>query len=239
MGINVTRLTLVAGLCVILAACGGGDNGSSASTATPPGSSVQTGSDTALNAGATQPGGSGIKESKPTISGNPPAAVLPETQYMFQPQAKDGDGDVLTFRIQNAPPWAQFDATTGKLHGTPGVGDIGTYPNIVISVTDGAADAALQAFAITVQPVGDSSVELSWQAPTQNEDGSPLTDLAGYKLYWGTTPGEYPSSVTIDNPGVLTYVLDNLVPNTYYFVATAFNSEGTESAPSEMATVTL
>ncbi|HEX5421669.1 MAG TPA: putative Ig domain-containing protein [Gammaproteobacteria bacterium] len=236
MGINITRLTLVAGVCVILAACGGGgDNGSSASAVTLPGGGS--------NSGATLPDGdasaSGTGESKPTISGNPPAAVLPDNPYMFQPQAKDGDGDVLTFRVQNAPQWIQFDATTGKLHGTPGVGDIGTYPNIVISVTDGAADAALQAFSITVQPVGDSSVELSWQAPTQNEDGTPLTDLAGYKLYWGTTPGEYPSSITIDNPGVLTYVLDNLVPNTYYFVATALNTEGTESSPSDMATVTL
>ena len=48
---------------------------------------------------------------------------------------------------------------------------------------------------------GSGSATLSWAAPTKNEDGTALTDLAGYKLYWGTTPGSYPNSVTINNPG--------------------------------------
>jgi hypothetical protein len=70
---------------------------------------------------------------------------------------------------------------------------------------------------------------LNWTAPTQNEDGTTLTDLAGYKLYWGTTPGSYTESVTIDNASVLTYVVENLTPGTYEFVATSFNTSGVES----------
>jgi len=80
---------------------------------------------------------------------------------------------------------------------------------------------------------------LSWAAPTENVDGSQLTDLAGYKIYWGTQPNEFTNSVTIDNPAVVTYVLENLVPGTYYFVATALNSEGAESDPSDMSSVTI
>jgi len=67
-------------------------------------------------------------------------------------------------------------------------------------------------------------------------DGTPLTDLAGYKLYWGTTPGSYPNSVTIDNPSVTTYVVDNLAPGTYEFVATSYNASGVESRYSGAAT---
>src|SRR5690606_32467361 len=105
------------------------------------------------------------------------------------------------------------------------------YEDIVISVTDGAADGPLDAYSITVLAMAPGTVELSWMPPTENTDGSALTDLAGYKIYWGTVPGEYPESVTIENPGIDRYVLENLVADTYYFVATAFNAEGAESEP--------
>jgi hypothetical protein len=70
---------------------------------------------------------------------------------------------------------------------------------------------------------------VSWAAPTERTDGSVLTNLAGFRLYWGTVPGYYPNSVTIDNPGIATYVIDQLVPGTYYLVATAFDASGLES----------
>ncbi len=66
-----------------------------------------------------------------------------------------------------------------------------------------------------------------------------MTDLAGFKLYWGTTPGSYTNTVTIDNPSVTTYVVDNLTAGTYEFVATAFNSTGVESRYSSPATKVL
>ena len=83
------------------------------------------------------------------------------------------------------------------------------------------------------------SATLSWTAPTENEDGTPLTDLAGYKIYWGTTPGSYTDNATIDNPSVTTYIVENLAPGTYEFVATAFNSTGVESRFSGTATKTI
>ncbi|HSG66615.1 MAG TPA: hypothetical protein VLD39_16525, partial [Gammaproteobacteria bacterium] len=61
----------------------------------------------------------------------------------------------------------------------------------------------------------------------------------GYRIYWGTTAGSYPNSVTIDNPGLTTYVVENLVPGTYVFVATSFNASGVESAYSGAATKTV
>ena len=78
---------------------------------------------------------------------------------------------------------------------------------------------------------GSSSgtVTLSWTPPTQNVDGSYLTDLAGYNIYYGLTEGQYSQRINIDNPGIATYVVTNLSPNTYYFVATSFNTSGVES----------
>lgn len=238
MGTSLTRATLsVVTASVLLTACGGDDGPDQASNAPQPGADAP---------GGDAPGGdapdndrSGVANSAPTIGGKPQAMVRPNTKYVFEPEASDHDGDILHFSVTNAPAWAEFEPVTGRLEGTPGSGDLGTYEGIVIGVTDGAADAELEPFSITVTATAAGAIELSWSAPEKNSDGTPLTDLAGYKIYYGTEPGEYTESVTIDNPGIVTYVLEDLVPATYYFVATAYNAEGTESEPSDMASETV
>ena len=177
--------------------------------------------------------------SAPVISGNPMTAVLVGDTYAFAPNASDADGDTLTFSITNRPTWATFSSATGELSGQPTLGDVGVYSNIRISVSDGTASASLPSFAVSVDQTGTLSTTLSWTAPSENEDGTQLMDLAGYKLYWGTNPGVYTNSVVIENPGITTYVVDNLVPGTYEFVATAFNSAGVESVYSNPATKVL
>jgi hypothetical protein len=175
----------------------------------------------------------------PMISGTPVTSVLQGTPYSFQPTAADADGNALTFSITNRPAWATFSATTGQLQGTPGPGDVGTTTGIVIGVSDGTASASLGAFSLSVQAVASGSATLSWQPPTTNTDGSSLTNLAGYKVYWGTTAGNYPNSVAVNNPGITTYVVENLTPNTYYFAVKAFNSVGVESTWSNSASKTI
>jgi len=175
----------------------------------------------------------------PTISGTPPTSVLQGTAYSFQPTAADPDGNALTFSIANRPAWATFDAATGRLSGTPGAANVGTTTGIVISVSDGAATVSLAAFSIAVQATASGSATLTWLPPTTNTDGTALTNLAGYKVYWGTSQGNYTSSVTIMNPGLATYVVGNLTPSTYYFTVTALNSAGTESVFSNAASKTI
>lgn len=177
--------------------------------------------------------------SAPQIAGLPASEVNIDETYSFAPTASDADGDDLTFSIENQPVWASFDSGTGELTGQPTLEHVGVYDAILISVSDGQASASLPSFAVSVNQTGTFSTTLSWTAPTQNEDGSPLTDLAGYKIYWGTTPGVYPNSVTIDNPGLTTHVVGNLAAGTYEFVATAINSDGVESVYSNTATKML
>ena len=165
----------------------------------------------------------------PTISGNPQWAVLSGDMYEFEPRTEDPDGDPLTFRIENKPSWANFDPSSGRLYGQPTLADVGTSENIVISVSDGSATRSLPAFSITVSQTTLGSVTLSWVAPTENTDGSPLLDLAGYKIYYGKESGVYNYEIRISNVGITTYVVDNLVPDTYYFAATSYNSSGVES----------
>lgn len=77
-----------------------------------------------------------------------------------------------------------------------------------------------------------SAITLSWLPPTQNTNGSTLTDLAGYYIDWGTQSGEYSHQIQVANPGLSSYVVDNLSPGTYYFAVQAYSSSGEVSSPS-------
>ncbi len=78
------------------------------------------------------------------------------------------------------------------------------------------------------QNVYAGQATLSWDAPTTNVDGSPLTDLAGYKIYYGTSSSNY--SKVVDAGNVLTYVITDLNEGqTYYFAVTAYDTSDNES----------
>jgi len=173
--------------------------------------------------------------SAPTISGIAPNSAVVGQMYSFTPSATDAEGDNLSFSIANKPLWATFNNSTGRLSGIPQQGDSAVYSNIVITVSDGELSSSLSAFSINVSQIAvNGDVTLTWTPPTENEDGSPLTDLAAYKIYYGLSEGNYPNEIPISNPGLTAYVIDNLTPNTYYFVATSINSSGVESAYSNV-----
>ena len=176
----------------------------------------------------------------PTISGTPTTSVTVGTAYSFTPTTSDPDGDTLTFTVTNLPAWASFDTATGRLSGTPAAQNVGTTTGIVITANDGRqGTASLTAFSLTVQAVAVGSATLSWVPPTTNTDGSALTNLAGYKVYWGPSQGNYPNSVTLANPGLTSHVVSNLSPGTYFFVVTAYNAAGVESSFSPVGSKTI
>ncbi|HET6629126.1 MAG TPA: putative Ig domain-containing protein [Woeseiaceae bacterium] len=174
-------------------------------------------------------GGGDTGSAAPTVSGEPNQFVVAGTTYGFQPAATDPEGDALSWSIVNKPEWATFDPATGRLQGEPTSANLGPSAPIELSVTDGTSIAALPTFTITVQSTGSESYTLSWMAPTENEDGTALTDLAGYRIYYGMVAGEYTETVPLDNPSLTTFVLDNLAPGNYFLVMTAINSQSTES----------
>lgn len=77
-----------------------------------------------------------------------------------------------------------------------------------------------------------NTATLSWVAPTLNTDGSTLTNLAGYRIYYGTSPA---LNQVIEVPVVSNYVVSNLTPGTWYFGLKAFNAAGIESDLSNIA----
>jgi hypothetical protein len=165
----------------------------------------------------------------PVISGSPTASVNAGAAYSFRPTASDANGDTLTFSIANKPSWATFSTSTGQLSGTPTSAQIGTYSNIVIRVSDGRATASLPAFSIAVNQVSNGAATLSWTPPTQNTDGSSLTNLTGYRILYGLSATALTQTIQIANPGMTTHMIENLSPGTYYFAVRAYTSNGGES----------
>jgi hypothetical protein len=175
----------------------------------------------------------------PTIQGTPPTSAKVGVAYSFLPSASDPDGDRLAFSIANKPNWASFDSSTGRLSGTPPDGSNGTFANVQISVSDGQASASMPRFDITVAFPTIGSATLAWQAPTHNEDGTPLSDLAGYVVRYGRDPSSLDQQVSIPNPGITEYVVDDLTEGTWYFNLASFNQAGIESRPTSVVAKTI
>ncbi len=209
---------VVACVTAALVACGGGDEEAAAVSAP-------------VNPPASPPA---VNQS-PTISGTPGTQAMQDQQYVFTPTASDPNGDSLSFSIAGAPAGWTFNTSTGQLSGTPTAAQAGqTFPNVRVSVSDGTTTVDLAAFNITVVATSTGSAMLTWNPPTQNTDGTPLTNLKGYKVYWGTSQTTLTNSVTVDNPGLSSYVVDQLTPATWHFAVSAVNTANIESAPSNL-----
>ncbi len=165
----------------------------------------------------------------PRISGSPATSIVQNMNYAFRPSASDPDGDPLAFRIAHKPGWAAFDRRTGRLSGTPRAGNVGAYSNIRISVSDGRSTAWLPAFTISVTQSGSGSVTLSWLPPTENDNGTVLRDLAGYRIYAGRRADALNQVIALNNPGLTRYVVEDLPPARWYFAMTSVNFRGRES----------
>jgi len=96
-------------------------------------------------------------------------------------------------------------------------------------------------------PVADDAALLMWSAPTTNEDGSPLVDLAGYIVHYGSASGVYSAAEDIGIPTCqavadltdCTYTVRGLTSGTWYFAVGAYNTSGLEGGLSNEASKTL
>jgi hypothetical protein len=80
-------------------------------------------------------------------------------------------------------------------------------------------------------PTVTGSTTLSWTAPVARADGSPLSlaDIEGYRIYYGTSAGNYPNSVDINDGTAVQLTLNNLPVGTYHLVMTTYDVAGRES----------
>ena len=83
------------------------------------------------------------------------------------------------------------------------------------------------------------STTLSWVAPTENEDDSPLTDLTGYVIHCWAQTGQHLDPIFVNDPQATSYVVENLAPGTYLCAVAAINAGGITSALSNLQPQTV
>ncbi len=133
-----------------------------------------------------------------------------------------------TSGVESATPtltWSSTGATScvasGGWSGTKATSGTQTLPAITTSTT----------YSLTCNAAGGFAL-LSWTPPTQRTNGTALTNLAGYRIKYGTQSGTYTTTLPLNTPAATTYTVNNLPPATYFFVMTAVDADGLESANS-------
>jgi hypothetical protein len=175
------------------------------------------------------------------ISGSPATTAQVGQYYSFSPTVMASAGSTLTYAVGHKPAWAQFSAKTGTLSGTPSTGSA-TDANILVSVSNGAQSASLPAFNITVQPapvVVAGTAILSWSPPTKNVDGSPLTNLAGYVVRYGTSSTALNSKISVASASATGVEITSLSPGNWAFAVSAINAANVESQISTIVGKTI
>jgi len=174
-----------------------------------------------------------------SISGSPVTSASVGTAYSFHPTINAMAGASLSFSVMNQPAWTQFDAATGTLSGTPAATDVGIFADVVISVSDGAASAALPPFSITVKSGSPVLATITWTAPVSASGQPAASALAGYRVYYGSTVAGMTHVVDVSDPTETSYVIENLSTGVWYFAMTSYDTALTESVLSAPVAVTL
>jgi len=193
--------------------------------------STSTGSlqdDASYTLTCTGPGGSASDSVSVTVSEPaPPPAPEPTVSLDAADSLIDaGASTTLSWSSSNADScsasggWSGSRSTSGSA--TVGPLDDSTSFTLTCTGPGGSALAMLQ-----VEVTGE--LALAWQAPTENVDGSPLDDLSGYKIYYGTSSRNYDASVSIDDPSATSGSVI-VVSGDYYVAMTAIDADGNESA---------
>jgi hypothetical protein len=220
---NFVRAFLPAALMAVCHGCGGG-GGSGSGSGTTAGAQTDAPPTVAVAVPV-------AVNRAPTIRADAAAVAHVGETYDYQPVATDPDGDTLRFTANNLPPWASMDPNTGRITGTPGENDLGEYESITIVVADASGRTESDPFTITVITdvvAGTGVASLHWETPPSKVDGSPLDDLAGYRILYGRTADDLDHSVLIDDPATTSYDFTTLDNGTWYFAVVAVNAGGLE-----------
>lgn len=177
------------------------------------------------------PGGGAVANATVNIS----SSSSPSVQLSASaPGVTPGASTTLTWTSANVTSCTASNGWTGSraLSGSE------TTPGLTSDKTYQLSCSGANGNAIAMTTVTLRSADLSWTAPSQNVDGSALTNLAGYKVYWGSSPRTYSASASVSGAGTTTFTT-NLTPGTWYFAVTAIDSTGAESAKTNEVSKTV
>ena len=151
-------------------------------------------------------------------SGRLPRLLIPTVSAM---------GEELTARKRRARLFA------GSLPQLPGF-VLGVGLLVLAGCGNGAGSTDAQS---PSDSVNLSTAVLNWDAPQTSADGTTLSDLAGFRVYYGTTsPLTTTNSQNVDVGSATSYTFDSLPAGTYYFAVAAYDLVNNESDLSDATT---
>ena len=179
-----------------------------------------------------EPGDSGA----PGRGGDAPDARI--AQFSAQPASIESGGFVvLNWAAENVESCTAGQGWQGVLdsQGEAEVGPLTQTTTFTLNCSGGGA-AANSTISVTVTE-NNGTLPIAWQPPTTNADNTPVNPLAGYRILYGTEPGEYNGETFIDNPQATSVVL-SLPRGSYYVAMTAVSANGEESGLSNEVVLT-
>ena len=170
-------------------------------------------------------GGSASDSVTVQVNGTPPPIPIASFSAA-DPVVADGGMTTLTWSSQNADSCQASGGWSGakNLADSEPVGPIIAATTYTLSCT-GPGGTSIQMLTVAIT----TTVSLDWVAPTQNVDGTPLTNLAAYRIYYGSGSRSYDDFLDVTDSTATSYSV-SLVSGTYYVAMTAIDGDGSESA---------
>lgn len=142
----------------------------------------------------------------------------------LQANRTSATGSLVPVLTWSTNPVAQSCTASGGWSGTKAASGSQTLPAINASTN----------YTLTCS-WGAGSANITWVAPTTNMDGSALTNLASFKVYYGTSSTALTNSTIISDVTRRSTTISSLAPGTWYFAVRAVNSAAAESDNSNVA----
>jgi len=166
-------------------------------------------------------------KTEPDPDPDPVPGVAPELTFTAGASViADGGSVTLNWSATNATSCTASGGWSGsqQTNGTLLVGPL--TQNTTFSLTcSGDGGNVIEMLMVSVE----GQLALSWTAPTENVDGTPLTDLAGYRIYYGDSSRDYSDMADVADPVATTHSI-TLISGSYYVAMTALDADGNESA---------
>ena len=141
-------------------------------------------------------------------------------------QGSDTTPKTFTIPISNATPFSGSKTFAIALAAPENV-VLGTQTSAIVTITGDSGSSTT------------SAATVSWNPPTTNTNGTPVTTLTGYHVHYGTTAGSLAKSTAVSGASTTSAEITGLTAGTWYFAVAADAEDGTEGPQSSVGSMTV